>query len=245
MQDFIKMGDANLLAIRDNVRHADIVAKKQDILSDIAQFHNLIPTTVLCVGFSSFLFVDYARPVSVTAISPEAREYLTESGVEFVYIPETELSKYHKKFQLVIAVDEYFTYGENEQSQRDAIAKICNLADSCMITTLRDYKNQDYRDREFSQPAVARTADTATVFLQNHSWDTADRSAWSTMIYAIGQTTNSLQSFGAFARRTMYFKQLAKFSTDAGAGGFSVHKNLMYKGLTSKGYEHVITIKFD
>jgi hypothetical protein len=43
----------------------------------------------------------------------------------------------------------------------------------------------------------------------------------------------------------MYFKQLAKFSTDAGAGGFSVHKNLMYKGLTSKGYEHVITIKFD
>jgi hypothetical protein len=245
MQDFIKVGDANMLAIRDNVRHADIVAKKQDILSNVAQFHNLIPTTVLCVGFSSFLFVDYARPVSVTAVSSEAREYLTLCGVEFAYIPETELDAYHKQFQLVVAVDEYFTYSDSEQGQKDAIAKICNLADSCVITTLRDYKNQDYRDREFSQPAVARTVDTATVFLQNHSWDTEDRSAWSTMIYAIVQNNNSLKSFGEFARRTMYFKQLAKFSTDAGAGGFLVHKNLMYKGLTSKNYEHVITIKFD
>jgi hypothetical protein len=245
MQDFIKVGDANLLAFRDNVRRADVVAKKQDILSDIAQFHNLIPTSVLCIGFSSFLFVDYARPVSVTAISSEARDYLTRSGIEFIYIPESELSKYHKRFQLVIAVDEYFTYSDCEQSQRESIAKICNLADSCVITTLRDYKNQDYRDREFSQPAIARTSNTATIFLENHSWDSVDRVAWTTMIYAIGQNTNLLTSFGEFARRTMYFKQLAKFSTDAGAGSFLVHKNLMYKGLTSKGYQHVITIKFD
>ena len=43
----------------------------------------------------------------------------------------------------------------------------------------------------------------------------------------------------------MYFKQLANFSASSGAISFSVHKDLMYKGLTKRNYEHVITVKFD
>ena len=65
------------------------------------------------------------------------------------------------------------------------------------------------------------------------------------MIYAIDQTDNTMQSFGAFDRRTMYFKQLANFSAAVGAEDFVVHKNLMYKGLIRKNYEHVITITFN
>jgi hypothetical protein len=49
---------------------------------------------------------------------------------------------------------------------------------------------------------------------------------------------------GLFARRSMYFKQMAKFSIDAGAKEFYVHKNLMYKSLIKKNYEHVISISF-
>ena len=37
---------------------------------------------------------------------------------------------------------------------------------------------------------------------------------------------------------------MAKFSIDAGANNFYVHKNLMYKSLIKKNYEHVITISF-
>jgi hypothetical protein len=43
----------------------------------------------------------------------------------------------------------------------------------------------------------------------------------------------------------MYFKQLAKFSMDAGASDFIVHKNLMYKSVIRKNYEHVISIRFE
>ena len=50
---------------------------------------------------------------------------------------------------------------------------------------------------------------------------------------------------GPYLRRALYFKQLAKFSHDAGAVGFNVHKNLMYKSLIKKNYEHVISIRFD
>jgi hypothetical protein len=56
---------------------------------------------------------------------------------------------------------------------------------------------------------------------------------------------NKLITNGPYARRAMFFKQLAKFSADAGAVGFSVHKNLMYKSLIKKNYEHVISIRFD
>jgi len=55
---------------------------------------------------------------------------------------------------------------------------------------------------------------------------------------------NDVKITGPFARRSMFFKQMAKFSIDAGAKEFYVHKNLMYKSLIKKNYEHVISISF-
>ena len=122
---------------------------------------------------------------------------------------------------------------------------ICKATRGVVITTLRDYKNQDYKDREFSQPSIIRNSDASTVFLESHAWSQQDRANWVSTIYAINQTTQSLTTFGDFTRRTMYFKQLANFSNAAGATDFVVHKNLMYKGLIKKNYEHVITITFN
>ena len=80
--------------------------------------------------------------------------------------------------------------------------------------------------------------------MESHNWDPRDRSRWTSVVHAIDQT-NGLLTFGPFERHTMYFKQLANFSAVAGADAFLVHKNLMYKGLIKKNYEHVITIKFE
>ena len=44
--------------------------------------------------------------------------------------------------------------------------------------------------------------------------------------------------------RTMYFKQLAKFSSDANATGFQVEKKIMYKPMFSKSFEYIIYISF-
>ena len=49
---------------------------------------------------------------------------------------------------------------------------------------------------------------------------------------------------GPYNRRSMFFKQMAKFSLDAGGKNFYVHKNLMYKSLIKKNYEHVISISY-
>lgn len=245
MSVFTKVGDANLLAFKNNTRASEVVAKKQEILNGLATFHNLTPTSVLCVGFSSFLFAKFNCEIAVTSLSDEAQEFLRTKGIKFRYIPEVELIDYRKKFQVVIAVDEYFTYANSDQAQRDLVSQICGLATDYVITTLRDYKNQDYKDREFSMPSLVRNNSESMIFLESHAWDPRDRAQWSSNVYAINQTADQMQSFGPFNRHTMYFKQLAKFSHDAGAESFLVHKNLMYKGLIKKNYEHVITIQLN
>lgn len=245
MSVFTTVGDANLLAFKNSSRQLELISKKQDILDSIATFHNLTPTSILFVGFSSFLFCQFAKEITVTDLSDEARAYLTEQNVKFKYIAEKDLAKHDKKFQVVVAVDEYFTYADTDQEQRDKVVNICNLASEYVITTLRDYKNQDYKDREFSQPSLVHSGEDTTIFLESHLWDFKERAHWNSIIYAISRAFNSLKTFGSFNRRTMYFKQLANFSSVAGATDFLVHKNLMYKGLVKKNYEHVITIKFD
>ena len=245
MTEFATIGDVNLLALKNNTRIHDVVSKKQDILDNLAHYYNLAPTKILFVGFSSFVLAKFATEFAITAISTEVQEYLKDLGIKFKYIPEVDLLNYRKQFEVVVAVDEYFTYSSCDQGQKDLVAQICNLATDYVITTLRDYKNQDYKEREFSQPTIVKNGVESHVFLENHTWSQRDRADWSSVIYAIDQQDRSMQVYGDFSRRTMYFKQLANFTAAAGAQDFVVHKNLMYKGLIRKNYEHVITITFN
>lgn len=245
MTDFAAISDINLLAYKNNSRSKDVVTKKQEILDNLAQYYNLAPTKILFIGFSSFVMANYACEIAITAISEDVKQFLDDNKINYRYIPEIELMNYRKQFDVVVAVDEYFTYGETDQHQKDSVAQICSLATDYVITTLRDYKNQDYKEREFSQPSIVKNGSDSTVFLESHTWSQKERANWDSTIYAIDQVSRSMQAFGDFARRTMYFKQLANFSASAGAEDFVVHKNLMYKGLIRKNYEHVITITFN
>jgi hypothetical protein len=245
MSDFATLSDVNLLAFKNNNRSNDVVVKKQEIINTLSQYYNLSPSQPLFVGFSSFVMAGYPAEIAITSVGKDVLDYLTAQKVKYRYIPEIELTNYRKRFDVVVVADEYFTYADSDQTQKDLVGQISSLATDYVITTLRDYKNQDYKDREFSQPSIVRNSDASTVFLESHTWSQQDRANWVSTIYAINQTTQSLETFGNFTRRTMYFKQLANFSNSAGATDFVVHKNLMYKGLIKKNYEHVITITFN
>jgi len=245
MSDFATLSDVNLLAFKNNNHSNDVIVKKQEIINTLLQYYNLSPSQPLFVGFSSFVMAGYPAEIAITSVGKDVLDYLTAQKVKYRYIPEIELINYRKRFDVVVVADEYFTYADSDQTQKDLVGQISSLATDYVITTLRDYKNQDYKDREFSQPSIVRNSDASTVFLESHTWSQQDRANWVSTIYAINQTTQSLETFGNFTRRTMYFKQLANFSNSAGATDFVVHKNLMYKGLIKKNYEHVITITFN
>lgn len=240
---FADYTDAVLSALIFNPRFDDVVARKQEILDGVYRTENLEPTSILFVGFNPAILSCQAKTIAVTEISDSAQEFLKSKNVKFAYINPEDLSLFKKQFQCVIAMDEYFTFADSDQAQQDKIAKICNLATAFVVSTIRDYKNQDYKDREFSQPVSVRNGKDTRIFLENHNWDLKDRTLWDTMIYEI--EGSSLETYGIFERRTMFFKQLAKFSMDAGAVNFLVHKNLMYKSLIKKNYEHVVSIQFE
>jgi hypothetical protein len=245
MTDFATFGDINLIALTGNNRLDDVVEKKQAILDNLAHYYNLAPTKILFVGFSSFVLASFSQKIYITSISEQVQEFLSIRGINYEYIPEQDLMDHRKQFDVVVAVDEFFTYAKSDDDQKDLVAQICSLATDYVITTLRDYKNQDYKEREFSQPTIVKNGNDSMVFLENHTWSTKDRADWSSVIYAIDQQDRSMTTYGDFTRRTMYFKQLANFTAAAGAMDFVVHKNLMYKGLIRKNYEHVITITFN
>jgi hypothetical protein len=235
--------DRALSAFRSHARPADIVKRKQEILTGVAGFHNYTPNSVLYIGFNPAILAETADTIAVTHISEQTREFLNNNGIQFTYIAPDQLVKYQRKFESVIALDEYFTFAKSDQEQRDSILNICSLATEYVITTCKDYKNQEFKDREFSIPALIRGADNNKIYLEFHDHDMQDRNSWRTTVHEI--EGSNLTVAGPFARRAVFFKQLAKFSADAGAVGFSVHKNLMYKSLLKKNYEHVISIRFD
>lgn len=245
ISDFEQVGKANFRAFCANPRRIDVVTKKQEIVDDLEHFHNLSPTSVLFVGFSSFIFAQYNANLYITMIDDEVKKFLSDSGISYTYVSPQDLMKQTKKYEVVVAADEFFTYASDDVQQRQIVTDICSLATGYVITTLRDYKNQDFKDREFSFPLAVRTATGNVIFLESHEYASADRNNWQSTIYQIQSDTQQMTVYGKFNRRTMFFKQLAKFSLDAGADNFLVHKNLMYKSLIKKNYEHVISIRFE
>ena len=234
--------DCILQAFIKHTKPAEVLKKKQEILEGVAEFYNFSPDSVLYVGFNPAILVDNSPHISVTHISQAARDFLKSKGVKFNYIKTDSFKEFYKAFDVVIALDEYFTFAQSDLDQQNLVQELSNLAREYLITTCRDYKNQEFKEREFSIPALIRGTENQ-IFLEFHNYSVNDRNSWLTEVYHICK--NNLNTFGPYNRRAMFFKQLAKFSSNAGSSGFCVHKNLMYKSLIKKNYEHVISIQFD
>lgn len=238
--DFERYSDILLDAYQSNARSADLAQKKLEILEELFGYYDTTVESVLFMGFSPGLLGIKNVDISVTEISDQVKQYLDQQGIVYKYIAPQDLSG--KKFSVVVAVDEYLTFADSDLVQRDRVNLLCELANEFVVTTLRDYKNQDYKDREFSQPIAVRNLAEKKIYFEHYEYDNIDRNACLGTSYCVDD--DSITVIGPFARRNMFFKQLAKFSLDAGARNFLVHKNLMHKSVIKKNYEHIITIRF-
>lgn len=241
-QTFAGYTESSVNALKFNPKSQEVIERKREILTSIAQHHGSNPTSILFYGFTPLMLASTCKQITVTGINAEIKKFLDSTGIKYVYVDEKDLDNYKKQFNWVIAADEYFTFARSEQEQIDKIKAVSDLAKDVIVTTLRDYKNQDFRDREFSQPLAVHAQNETKIFLEYHHYDYNDKNAWTTNVYEMQDKETVVT--GPFARRSMFFKQMAKFSIDAGAKEFYVHKNLMYKSLIKKNYEHVISISF-
>jgi hypothetical protein len=236
---FEKYSDILLEAFQSNNRAGDLASKKKEILTELFNFYDVAPDSVLFVGFSPGILKITEHKIFVTQVSDSVCSFLTKQGIDYTYVDFGNLKD--KQFSAVVAVDEYFTFAETDKDQRDLVIRLTELAQDFVVTTLRDYKNQDYREKEFSYPVTVRGDTTKKIFFEQYEYDPLDRNYCLGTNYIVDD--ESVMLVGPFNRRAMFFKQLAKFSLDAGAQSFLVHKNLMHKSIIKKNYEHIITIK--
>jgi len=147
------------------------------------------------------------------------------------------------KFDYVIAPDELLTHANNETVQKQMLSLISKIADIAFVTTIKDYKNMYTNQRYFEEPFVLRTTSNGNaIVIRKREWDQVDRQAWVQENFIIHN--DKLYVCEKHKRRTMYFKQLAKFSSDLGSKSFSVDKKNMYKPAFSKTFEYVVSITF-
>jgi len=224
-------------------KQQEILKRKKEIFDEVAYYHNHRPSNILYVGFNPLILIDDSINITVTEISKNCQKFLKDCGIKFNYIEEDVIYNSNKRFDVVIALDEYFTFANDDEEQKNKITKICKLTNEYIITTCKDYKNQDFKDKEFSVPGLIKNGKDNLIFLEFHDHSLNNKTGWITFLYKI--LNSKLETFGPFNKKIMFFKQLAKFSHDAGAVSFHVHKNLMYKSLIKKNYEHVISIRFD
>lgn len=234
--------DITLNAFEFNPRSHDVIEKKKEILSSIAVQYNSSPTSILFFGFSPWILGSTCNNIFVTEVSDNAKKLFDQYAIKYTYIDKNDLASTSEKFQWAVAGEEYFTFASSESEQRDSVDLLSKLTTDLIVTTLRDYKNQDFKEREFSHPISIKNSQESMIFLEYNDYDFNERNAWKSSVFQIHN--NECISYGPFNRCSMYFKQLAKFSIDAGANKFLVHKNLMYKSLIKKNYEHVISIPF-
>jgi len=236
MQHFIDYSDVIFDAFCLHNKRKELIERKKEIIDQVTDYYNLQPTSFLFVGFNPAILATTAKEIYVAEVSDRVLAWLHDQGVNAIYLTEP------KQFDLVIAFDEYLTFTDSEEDQKHAIADFCKMCKGVAITTVKDYKNQDFKDREYSQPAIIKANGMVTAFTEIHNWSMIEKNAWETIVYQL----NGINSLcrGQFTRRALFFKQLAKFSIDSGGKNFLIHKNIMYKSIIKKNYEHVISIQF-
>lgn len=147
-----------------------------------------------------------------------------------------------QKYDYVIAADEWLTVADSEQQQRDKIAYLKGQCNRGFYTTLKDYKNMHHSQRSTYSPFTIKSDTGEMIVVRWRDWSETDRQSWTEKTYVI--QNDQLTVLDDTVKRTMYFKQLAKFTADAGAKEFIIEKKNMYKSLFSKDFDYIIYVGF-
>lgn len=188
------------------------------------------------------------KSVYMTAYNPVAELladhydlYLPPDQIFISKNPKIQADDGKRIYDCVLALDEHLTYFASEQQQKDELERLSKICRGWLITTLVDYKNlAPYKK---NQVEIIHDYKSDAIFLEQNTPVAADKQTWNSYFYAI-TNHKDLEAMGPAPRRTMYFKQLAKYSSDLGSTNYIIQKNTLYRGFGRKHWEHIITIRF-
>jgi len=223
-----------LQPVADPARWLEQAQAKVDIIQKLFSGLYIQPKTLLFTHFNPVVLL-LEKTYSCTVIGEQALKYAYQSSSTFV----DDITQVQAPVDVTIALDEYFTYAETENDQRDLLGDIKSVTRGYLITSLQDYKNNAPHKRNHVESGVYGN----TIVVEQSQTDKNNKQNWQSHIYFI-ENNRDLTIVGPVNRRTMYFKQLAKYSSDLNGTDYVIQKNLLYRGFFKRNYEHIITMRF-
>lgn len=165
---------------------------------------------------------------------------LEQQGVLVDYTPEPG-----KRYDTVLALDEYFTYFSTEDDQRDEIMNTAGLVgnNGIMISSVRDYRNNPVHKRHLGDTSYININNANYVLVEINTPNPQHNQSWSQVNFVIEEGQSAV-AYEIGDRRTLYFKQLAKYCKDAGSKQFGVIKETFWKAPWKRTTEHITWTRF-
>ena len=177
-------------------------------------------------------------PRNVLALSKSwMSEHLIGTGIEVVFPQDI---KSGSVFDIILALDEILTRNCSEADQKKLISQIMQLTapGGYLIASLRDYRNTNCHRRPLGDSTYNRIGDDDIVTVEVNGLDFKDKQEWQQKMHVVVNDSD-FTCLDAGPRRTLYFKQMAKYCNDAGASDFKVSKDLHWRNHLRRIPEHV------
>lgn len=150
-----------------------------------------------------------------------------------------------KKYDTVLAFDEYFTYANSEEDQKQIIDNAARLLapGGILLASMRDYRNNPVHKRNLGDSSYININSTHYVVVEINRPDPVNNQSWTQTNFVI-ENDNAATAYELGNRRTLYFKQLAKYCNDAGCKQFGVLKEQFWKSPWRRSMEHIVWSRF-
>lgn len=167
--------------------------------------------------------------------------FLKEQGLSVTLLNDVDKTK---KYDTILGLDETLCRYSSEAAQKQGIVSLLNYLDTngLMLVSLRDYRNGNFHRRPLGDTVLNVIDSEDIVTVEVNMLSPQDKQAWNQKMFYIKNGVE-FQTLNCGDRRTLYFKQLAKYCNDFGTSQFGVFKDIHWHGTWRRTPEHVAWIK--
>lgn len=183
------------------------------------------------------------KPKEILSINENwATLFLKDQGLSVTLLSEIQPNK---KYDTILALDETLCRQSNEVMQKQAITNLLNVLDTdgLMLVSLRDYRNGNFHRRPLGDTVINEIDGEEYVTVEINHQQSNDKQAWYQKMYLV-KNHQELQVLDCGDRRTLYFKQLAKYINDNSQNNkFGIFKEIFWRGTFRRTPEHMAWVK--
>lgn len=231
---------------QDKEKFRKLVKLKADIITNVMEMEAGTYSSCCVMGFNPILWhlcadmPDFEYNL-VCFDEEEAQFARNHEDLKHLNVYTVNEIKPEGQFDIVLALDSYFTRFGTEQDQKDTITLTHGLTNNVLVTTIKDFKNIKSIDRLIDPPMVINSKTDSHVFVCHREWNAQDKQRFTEIMYQL--SNGDMKSFTKEEKRTLYFKQLAKYIHDLGCSSFKISQTQFYKNLFSRSYEYIAVAK--